>query len=210
MADLLASLVIAQSNSSQESFHSSFCQAPPSSAPALTSTAHNMPPEPSSETHASAFQAADLPIYDIDLFLTNSRNAALSKQSPTKSSTAQQKASQQAINLPEPISLGSKTSHNVATLNTLCQTKGLLPIYEIDGDASEPGFYGVIKIGNITLSSDDRRRSKKEAREGLAAKGLEIVKAMEAQRKQPESYSDGGKNWVGMLLGKYIILQELC
>ena len=205
MSDLLASLLIAKSNSSQESFQSSYSQPPPSSGPAAASSAPDAHPPASSQTQASAFQDAGFSVSDIDSFLAEAKNLALSTQASNEGSDPQHKSAQMASNRLEPISLGSKTRHHVSALNILCQAKGLTAVFEIDGVVD---FGGVLKIGETTVKSEERWKSKKDAKEGLAEKGLDIVKALDAKGKQSQKLGEAGKNWVGMLLGECISLEQ--
>ena len=205
MSDLLASLLVAKSNSSQESFQSSYSQPPPCSGPAATSSTPGINPPASSQTQASAFQDAGFSVHDIDSYLAESKNLALSTEASNEGSHSQQKSTQMASNRLEPISLGSKTRHHVAALNTLCQAKGLTAVFEIDGVVD---FGGVLKIGETTVKSEERWKSKKDAKEGLAEKGLDIVKAIDAKGKQSEKLGEAGKNWVGMLLGECMSLEQ--
>lgn len=92
----------------------------------------------------------------------------------------------------------------MAALNTLCQAKGLTAVFEIDGVVD---FGGVLKIGETTVKSEERWKSKKDAKEGLAEKSLDIVKAIDAKGKQSERSGEPSKNWVGMLLGECINLE---
>lgn len=105
----------------------------------------------------------------------------------------------------EPVLIGS-TSNYVSTLTSLCQVKGLPnPVFEIDGQADIASFNGgVLHIGDVTVARDGYWKSKKEAREGLAEKGLEIVKEMPARVKERSNGSGGGEkeNWVGILHGE--------
>ena len=204
MSDLLASLLVAKSNSSQESFQSSCSQPPPSSGPVATSLSPDVNPPASSQTQASASQDAGFPVYDIDLYLADPENAASSTPAPNKRGSSQHKSTQVVSNPLEPVSLGSKTSHHVAALTTLCQAKGITAVFEIDGVMD---FGGVLKIDGTTVTSEERWRSKKDAKEGLAEKGLDVVKTMDAKRKQSETSGEAGKNWVGMLLGESINLE---
>ena len=86
----------------------------------------------------------------------------------------------------------------MGALNTQCQSKGFLPVFEIEG---ETDFGGVLKLRDVNITSDRRWASKKEAREGLAEKGLETVNGMEAKQRELGTL-EGRKNWVGMLHGK--------
>ena len=90
------------------------------------------------------------------------------------------------------------TTHNVGHLNNLCQTLGLSARYEIDGD-QPTGFGGYLQLGPHTITRDERWPSKKAAREGLAQKGLAILRDL--QRKKAEEEESVG-NWVGMLHSK--------
>lgn len=92
MADLTYSLILPKnsSNGSQESFYSVSSQPPPSSIPMPSSQAQEPIPPFSSQAQPSAFQAAGLPVYDIDSYLTDPNNAELLKKTP-KGSQSQQK-----------------------------------------------------------------------------------------------------------------------
>ena len=96
----------------------------------------------------------------------------------------------------------------MTALNLLCQQKGLLPDFQVDGDAPNANFGGVLKIGDVTITSDERWHSKKEAREALAEKGFETVKGMEGKRKEASAPGEKDKNWIGMLVGKCSMLLE--
>ena len=205
MSDLLASLLAAKSNSSQESFQSSYSQPSPGLRAAIASSASDMNPPASSKTQASAFQDAGLSVYDVDSYLAEAKNLASSTQASNEGSHSQHMSAQVASNRLEPISLGSKTRHHVAALNILCQARGLTAVYEIEGGKD---FGGVLKLGETTVKSGERWKSKKDAKEGLAEKGLDIVKAIDAKGKQSERSGEAGKNWVGMLLGECISLKQ--
>lgn len=74
-----------------------------------------------------------------------------------------------------------------------------MPEFEIDGDQS--GFGGIVRIGEQTVGSEQKWRSKKEAKDGLAEKGVEVVGRMEAKGKSPTGGGGMSENWVGKLLG---------
>jgi len=192
MEALLSSLVVTNSpRSSQESFRSVASQAdsPPSSSLEAPSAAPTL-------SSSAAFQQAGLDVYDIDQYLND--NAGL-RTTPKNTNKTAKKPTQAAIGAPEPVSLGTKTSYFIAALNTQCQCKGFLPVYDIQG---ETDFGGVLKLRDVNITSDQRWPSKKEAKEGLAKKGLETVSGMDAIRKEPGTPQEPGQNWVGMLLGK--------
>ena len=197
MADLLASLIVPPSpRSSEDSFRSLASQ--PRAEAAASSPADPSSSMPiSSAVSASAFEAAGLPVYDIDSYLT--KNAGASAAAANKAPKTHTFA---ANDPPEPVPLVSKTSFSIGALNTQCQSKGFSPIFEINGT---PDFGGFLRLRDVTVTSDRRWPSKKEAREDLAEKGLEIVKGMEARRKEPGDPQMPASNWIGMLLGKSAI-----
>ncbi|KAL8762759.1 MAG: hypothetical protein Q9184_001299 [Pyrenodesmia sp. 2 TL-2023] len=179
------------SKSSNESFHSSHSHQDP--FPTLSDSANPGP-------HAAALKAAGLPIFDIDAYLNDPRNREASP--PAKSPAhKKQKINENSSSSASctPVQLGApRTSQYVAALHHLCQEKGLVATYEIDGDQTE-GFTGMVTIGGQTIASEQHWRIKKEAKEGLAELGLPVVKEMEAVgRGKGDNGQD--KNWVGLLL----------
>lgn len=192
MADLVSSLIVPNSpRSSQDSFRSVASQTdlpPPSSS--------NAPPAASAFSSSAAFQQVGLDVYDIDQYLSENANLRVT---PTHGKALSKGSSPAANGTTEPVALGTKTSYFVGALNTQCQCKGFLPVFEIEGDTD---FGGVLKLRDVNITSDRRWASKKEAREGLAEKGLETVRRMEAKQKEPGIPQEGRKNWVGMLHGK--------
>lgn len=197
MADLLSSLVVpASPRSSQESFRSLSSQPHTETAAPSSAKLHSSPPAPSN-IPPSAFEAADLPVYDIDSYLA--QNVGLRATPAKKPSGAPKESDPAAIESLEPVPLGTKTSFYVGALNQLCQSKGFFPIFEIEGDVD---FGGILKLRDAAVASDRRWPSKREARESLAEKGLEVVKGMEAKGKEPGVPQAVGRNWVGMLLGE--------
>ncbi len=197
MADLLESLLL--QNSSQESFHSLAEHPSPSSPTDPTANHDSATPQPSSQSQLPALQAAGLPIYDVDAYLAAPKNAALLHRAPDRRN-APMKPPQPETDPAQPVSLGSKSTHHTIALNLLCQQKGLQPEYQIDG--SNASFGGLLKVGDVTIASDERWHSKKEAREALAGMGLETVKGVEAKRKEPGTPGEKDKNWIGMLYGE--------
>jgi len=75
----------------------------------------------------------------------------------------------------------------------------LVPEFEIDGN--QGGFGGILRIGEQTVGSEQRWRSKKEAKDRLAEKGVEVVRGTEAKGKSPAGGGGTSENWVGKLLG---------
>lgn len=199
MTDLLESLVLP--NSSQESFHS-LAEHPPHpspSPPANVSANHDSAgPQSSFQPQLSALQAAGLGMHDVDTYLADPENAELLHRAPDRKN-APTKQPKPEIDPAQPVSLGSKSSHHMTALNLLCQQKGLVLDFQIDGDASNADFGGLLKIGDETIASDERWHSKKEAREALAEKGFEVAQGMEAKKKQPGTPGEKNKNWIGIL-----------
>ena len=104
-----------------------------------------------------------------------------------------------------------RSSHHVSGLHHLCQERGFIAEYEIDGDQAE-GFNGTVTVGNESISTERRWPNKKEAKEGLAALMVPLVKEMEKVKRDKQKVVTGGeqekekeKNWVGILLGMCII-----
>ena len=206
MTDLLKSLVLP--NSSQESFHSLAEHFSPSSPTPSTANHNSATSQSPSLSQPSALQAAGLPIYDVDAFLAAPENATLLHHAPDRKNAPTQQPKAET-NPSQPVSLGSKSTHHVSTLNMLCQQKGLVPDFQIDGDASNTDFGGFLKIGDVVIARDERWHSKKEAREALAEKGLETVKGMDAEKKAPNTPGVKDKNWIGLLLGQFPVFTEL-
>ncbi|CAO1605487.1 hypothetical protein XANCAGTX0491_009004 [Xanthoria calcicola] len=186
---------------SHESFHSTRSQ--PEEAPTTNPPADLV----MTDLHTAALQAAGLPVYDLETYLNDPRNQASpeAKSPPQKKQrTDQAKSSSSASSAPE--QLGSpKTTHNVPALHHLCQERGLVPEYEIDGDQAL-GFAGTVAVGGETIISDQRWRNKKEAKEGLAELAVPVVREMGPMQKgkavlmTPKENREPEKNWVGMLL----------
>ena len=160
---------------------------------------HSTSSQPSHD--ASGTIPDDLALHDVDTFLNDPQNQALlaskarfvaaAGPKPPKDDEAQR-----------PVPIGhAKSSQNIQTLYYLCQQRGIIPEFEIDGDASIGDWGGWLKINQHIIGSDERWPSKKATREGLAEKAIEIVKAMKVNevRSKPSSQT----NWVGKLLGMY-------
>ena len=185
MSDILPSLIVPKG--SQESFRSAQSQ-------------------PSSLLVEPVHEAAELPIFHIDNYLNDPKNRALldpnthQQQNQGSSFCAKPPAND---NSPQPVQLGVKTSNpstNVVALYHLCQERGLLPEFEIDGNQN--GFGGVLRLGEHTVVSEQKWRSKKEAKEGLAEKGVFVVGQIEVKGKSPAAGGGGSsENWIGKLLG---------
>lgn len=189
MSDLLSSLILP--NRSQESFHSTQSFLNPASAPA------SPPPETSSNSQAAAFQAAGIPIVDVETFLNDPKNQAIlsvnAKNNPHQSTQGMSNPTN-ASSVP----LGSTSSHHVVVLYHLCQERGIEPQFDIEGNGVS-GFWGWLKVGNETIARDEKWPSKKAAREGLAETGVKVVASMPVKGKEPEDSVQ--KNWIGILQG---------
>lgn len=210
MSDLMGSLVL-PNNSSQDSFHS-LAEHPSTTSPNHPSPNHDSAtPQPSSQSQSqpqrSAPQAAGLPIYGVDAYLSAPENAALLHRAPDRKNGPIRQPKQD-LGPAQPVSLGSKSSHHTTALNLLCQQKGLTLDFQIGGDTSNANFGGLLKIGDVTITSDERWHSKKEAREALSGMALETVKGMDAKKKAPGTPGEKDKNWIGMLVGKHLARSE--
>lgn len=188
----MASLFPSQgSQGSQESFHSSRSQQPSTPPPPAASPAPS-----SSNAHTVVLRAADLPVYDVDAYLNNPKVQALlsgnANNTPTNPGQGMKSHGSVAPSTPT-----VKTTHYVSALNLLCQKRGIVPQFEIDGNQS--GFWGWLKVGNETISRDERWSTKKDAKEALAERGVEVVKGMQEREKGPVDGSP--PNWVGLLQG---------
>ncbi len=175
MSDLLASLIVSSS--------------PPST-------------QPPSRMPEAAVHAAGLVVHDVEAYLNDPKNKALMASTGKKSATGSTHVKHSAVGEsfePQPVQLGgAKTSHHVSALNHLCQQRGLVPLFEIVAQ-EEGGFGGWLRVGNETVVSYEKWFSKKEAKEALAEKGVEILKSMGDKGKGPASEEDN-KNWVGLLM----------
>lgn len=73
-----------------------------------------------------------------------------------------------------------------------------------------PGFRGTLTIGAETLVLEEAQPSKKDARQILAERGVEVAERMEARvrggSEGGEGGSGGNENWIGKLLGRFIWL----
>lgn len=187
MSDLKPTLIAPyESQDSPRSFHSS--ESHPST-----------PLQSSSDLHTVTLQSAGLPLYNVETYLNRPENHSLLSSPAINSSNKENLQTSGTKSMDEPVQLGSQTSHHVMAFYHLCQERGLIPAFEIE--ESELGrFGGWLKVGNVTIGSDEKWRSKKMAKEGLAAKGIEVVKGMPAKGKGPASGSSE-KNWIGLLLG---------
>ncbi|KAL8716657.1 MAG: hypothetical protein Q9225_006027, partial [Loekoesia sp. 1 TL-2023] len=197
MASLLGQTIA--SKTSNESFHSSHSHQQASS-PIFTGPSSHV----TTDLHAAALKAAGLPIYDIDAYLNDPRNQETLTSPPAKSPPQKkQKVAEDNSSSSSsctPVQLGApKTTHHVSALHQLCQERGLVADYEIDGDQGG-GFGGMVTIGGQTVASEQRWRNKKEAKEGLAELAMPSVKEMEAVGKQKGENGGQDKNWVGLLL----------
>ncbi|KAL8657793.1 MAG: hypothetical protein Q9226_001578 [Calogaya cf. arnoldii] len=177
---------------SHESFHSTRSQ------PELPMT-NPTPNQVITDLHTAALQAAGLPVYDIETFLNN--QASPEANLPTQK---KQRTNQASSSAPEQIG-SPKTTHNVPALHHLCQKRGLVAEYEIDGD-QVVGFGGTVTVGGVTIMSDQRWQNKKDAKEALAELAVPVVKEMGAIQKNeavpltPKEKPESERNWVGMLL----------
>lgn len=142
------------------------------------------PAEPRSAIHAAAHPGG-IVVHDVEAYLSSSKG-----QSLMASTTS-----------PQPVQLGgAKTNHHVTILYQLCQSRGLVPQFEIEAQPNG-GFGGWLQVGNETIFSSEGWLNKKEAKEALAEKGLELVKGMGDKKNGKGVAAEGEpKNWIGLLL----------
>lgn len=196
MPDLLSSLATA--NGSNESFHSV------NSSPALST-----PNQKPLDVHSAALQAAGVPVYDFDAYMNDPSHQLLLQGSVTAkkgktSSLRNNSSTGSGSSSTEPVQLGApKTSQHVKVLYEICQGSGLQLEFKIDGDPS--GFGGWVSVNGEKIETDELWRSKKEAKEGLAGKGMELAQKLAQNPKSapvPSAVAGPPVNWVGNLLGK--------
>lgn len=77
--------------------------------------------------------------------------------------------------------------------------RGLLPRFEIEGD-QYMGFGGNVKVGDKTITSEERCQTKQAVKEALAEKAIGVVKTMPSLKRK-RSVRETGENWIGMLHG---------
>lgn len=94
------------------------------------------------------------------------------------------------------------TGHHLPLLYQESQIRGLTPRFEIEGD-QRTGFGGNVKIGEETITAEEKWQTKRAAKEGLAAKAMDIVKTMPSQKRK-RSATEVEENWIGMLHGAQI------
>ncbi len=237
MADLLEHLIPPPA-SSHESFqptpemchdtHTATSQAqhaaPPLQAlPGLTPTSTT---STSDNSTIAALQAAGLTVSDVATYLQDPENARLlaetgSKKrkaasnqaadaSPTKPTTT---TTTTALPVPEPVQIGGpKTSHNVARLNHLCQERGLIPVFDFVEPTAQR-FRATLRFGEHVVAFEEGAMfgSKKEAKEAVAARGLDIIADIPLPRagggagiSGPGGVKEREENWVGKLAGKRV------
>lgn len=100
------------------------------------------------------------------------------------------------------ISTKTTTNRYLAILNKESGMRGLTPRFEIEGN-QRTGFGGNVKIGEKTITSEKKYRSKKAAKEGLAEIAGEVVKAMPGQKRK--RVEENEENWIGLLHGAQLL-----
>lgn len=104
---------------------------------------------------------------------------------------------------PKTILVSQTTSHHLPLLHQESQTRGLLPRFEIEGD-QRMGFGGNVKVGDQTITSEERWQTKKAVKEALAEKAVGVVKAMPSVKRK-RSVGESQENWIGMLHGGQLL-----
>jgi hypothetical protein len=127
-----------------------------------------------------------------------------------------------------PIPQGPRSAEAIATLNHLCQKRAITAEFSYSR-VGEQYHQATLRLGDVLLVDEQGRKfsSKKEAKEVMAVKGVEVVKGwIESEVKKNEQGELGGgefavgkkrgldavpgkkddslteENWVGLLLGK--------
>lgn len=186
---------------------------PPSSGQA------QMQSEPPAQQTFAADNGLGPVLHDVDDYLGRPDNHDLLSTStsrapkPETQSPAQNPAAAPSKVKPTativPVQVGApKSSASVSRLNTICQQKGLLLDWDIKEAASSlPGFTGTLTIGAETLVLEVAQPSKKDAKQILAERGVEVAERMEARvRGGSEGGEAGNENWIGKLQGMYLIV----
>ena len=201
MTDLLSSLILP--NSSQESFHSAQADQP------LTTPSPQINPVALNH-HSSPQRIADLKIHDVNAYLSANQillEKALTKKSPQFIAGKASDASSHSPNAADPVptQIGApESSLTLSKFYELCTSKGFTPIFTIDEDPKyAQTFTGKLDVGGATIvveGEEGRWRSKKEAKQVLAARGCGAVANLEARvgRKEEDAVEE---NWIGKLLG---------
>ncbi len=104
---------------------------------------------------------------------------------------------------PKTILVSQTTSHHLPLLHQESQARGLLPRFEIEGD-QRMGFGGNVKVGDQTVTSEERWQTKKAVKEALAEKAVGVVKAMPSVKRK-RSVGESQENWIGMLHGGQLL-----
>ena len=164
MSDLMKSLIVPpdssqasslRHNSSDESFHST------------VSENRKMTSHAASRADSAHF----LDSFDIQEYLSSNQNASEPNAAQVFPATG-----------PKPLS--TTTSYYVSALNGLCQSKALpTPVFDLQqsGQVHEPAFYGTVKIGELSIESENRWRNKKSAKEGLSEMAYAAVQGLPAK-----------------------------
>lgn len=228
MADLRKSLILPHGSQfiaprgSQESFHSSHShQSDPMSLPppgAQAQMPSELPPQQTSTTENGLGPV----LHDVDDYLGRPDNHHLLSTSTSRAPKPKtQSPAQHPVAAPSkakptativPVQVGApKSSASVSRLNTICQQKGLLLDWDIKEAASSlPGFTGTLTVGAETLVLEVAQPSKKDAKQILAERGVEVAERMEARvrggSEGGEGGSGGNENWYGKLLGMYLVV----
>lgn len=161
-------------------------------------------------------------LHDVDDYLGRPDNHSLLSTStsrapkPKTQSPAQHPATAPSKAKPTativPVQVGApKSSASVSRLNTICQQKGLLLDWDIkEAASSPPGFTGTLTIGAETLVLEVAQPSKKDAKQILAEKGVDVAERMEARvrggSEGAEAGSGANENWIGKLQGMFLVV----
>ena len=211
MTDLLRSLIEPgpqglERKESQDSFHSAADHLTQEHAPTLTKVVTNENDGLKNKgTLASHNQSKASTTCDVETFLASlADDVPLSSTSASDGQTkplAQSKF--HADGTLQPVELNQLSSNHVSALYTQCQQKGISLTFEIDNGRERQLFSGLLRIGSETINLDQLCRSKKEAKERLAEKGLGLLNKAGIKRDLSAGMDAHG-NWIGKLQGKFL------
>ena len=210
MSSLLTALAqsdsqVFEANSSQESFHSFADENVPTYLKAKYNNTKAYDQNSTDEmapSQSDSTATGNGKIFDVDAFLSQPSNVAHLSSVLAKANNKTQQASFSKLDAVTPVELNTSSNHHVATLHALCQKKGISPIFEYN-EITKYAFTGFLRIGQDSVTVDDPCRSKKEVKERLSEKGIDLVNRLDSQKKGL-SPSEDGRNWVGQLQGENV------
>lgn len=195
MADLMEHLI---QPSSQESYSSS--QAAPATA-APPTTEHQPHQDQHDSSTIAALQAAGLDVQNVESYLSNPETSRLLKAASAP--TAWPTFAEGSV---APVQLGpARSSQCISELTQIAQQRGLQAHFDFD-EPQRQRFTGALRLGThvVRLPDGVTFGSKREAKEALAAEGLEVLRRLPAAAAPgggQAGLEGGEENWVGKLVG---------